>query len=89
MTIILRLSPEEERRLLERATESGQDVVSYVQRLIQRDIEHPSTLRKLVAPIHEDFRGSGMTEEELEEFLKGELGEVRKGHRAANSTAES
>ena len=78
MTITLRLSPEAEQKLMERASETGQDVASYVQCLIARDIERPKTLAELLAPIHEDFRKSGMSEQELETFLDTELAEARK-----------
>ena len=70
MTITLRLSSEEERRLLERATESGQDVASYVYRLVQKDITRPSTLSEILAPVREDFRRSGMTEDELGSLIE-------------------
>jgi hypothetical protein len=88
MTITLRLSPEEEKKLMERASESGQDVTSYVQRLIARDIERAETLAELLAPIHEDFRKSGMTEEELETLLEGELAEAREERRKAKDRAQ-
>jgi hypothetical protein len=87
MTITFHLSPEEEKKLTERASERGQDVASYVQRLIVRDIERPRTLAELLAPIHEDFRESGMTEEELETFLESELAEARRERGKAKSRA--
>lgn len=83
MTITIRLSSDEEKKLRERANESGQDVASYVQRLIARDIERPKTLAELLAPIHEDFRNSGMTEQELETFLESELVEAREERKEA------
>jgi hypothetical protein len=88
MTMTLRLSPEEEKKLMERASESGQDVTSYVQRLIARDIERAETFAELLAPIHEDFRKSGMTEEELETLLESELAEARKERRKAKDRAQ-
>jgi hypothetical protein len=88
MTITLRLSPEEEKKLLERATESGQDVASYVQRLVQHDIKQPPSLGELLAPIHEDFRQSGMSEQELDTLLEDELAQVRKERRAAMDQAQ-
>jgi hypothetical protein len=42
------------------------------------DALHSPTLDQILAPIHEDFRRSGMTEEELETLLEDELAEVRK-----------
>jgi hypothetical protein len=88
MTITLRLSPEAEKKLMERATESGQDVASYVQRLIARDIDRPKTLAELLAPIHEDFHKSGMSDEELETFLASELAEARKDRNEANGQSQ-
>jgi hypothetical protein len=88
MTITLRLSPEEEKKLTERASETGQDVASYVQRLIARDIERPRTLAELLAPIHEDFRRTGMSEQELETFLESELAEARKERKEAKGQSQ-
>lgn len=87
MTITFRLSPEEERKLMERAAETGQDVASYVQRLIARDIERARTLGELLAPIHEDFHQSGMTEEELDTLLESELAATRKERKQARDQA--
>ena len=88
MTITLRLSPEAEKKLMERASESGQDVASYVQRLIARDIDRPKTLAELLAPIHEDFHKSGMSDQELETFLASELAEARKDRNEANGQSQ-
>ncbi len=76
MTITLRLSPDEEKRLLERATESGQDVTSYVRQLIQCDISKPVSLSEILAPVREDFRRSGMTEDELSSLIEEARDEV-------------
>jgi predicted DNA-binding protein len=38
MTITISLSPEQERRLAERAAQAGQEVAAYVHRLIDHDI---------------------------------------------------
>lgn len=76
MTITLRLSPDEEKKLLERATESGQDVTSYVRQLIQCDISKPVSLSEILAPVREDFRRSGMTEDELASLIEEARDEV-------------
>ena len=39
---------------------------------------HSPSLSEILAPIHEEFRQSGMTEEELETLLEGELAEHRR-----------
>jgi hypothetical protein len=64
MTITIRLTPEQERRLSDRAAKTGQDVAAYVQRLIDRDIEADS-LDASLAPVRRQFEESGMTDEEL------------------------
>jgi hypothetical protein len=76
MTITPRLSPEEERKLLERATESGQDVPSHVRHLIQCHISKPMSLSEILAPVREDFRRSGMTEDELASLIEKVRDEV-------------
>jgi hypothetical protein len=86
MTVKLSLSIEEELRLCERATKRGQDVGSYVRTLVEEDLKDSPTLSEILAPIHEDFRQSGMSEEELETFLKDELTAARKERRDKNST---
>jgi hypothetical protein len=82
MTVTIDLSPDEERRLHERAAQLGQDLTSYLHRLIQEDLEavQPArgrTFAEVLAPIHEDFRKSGMNEEELDTLLEEALGESR------------
>ena len=48
---------------------------------------HLPSLSQILAPIHEEFRQSGMTEEELETLLEGELAEHRRERRAAKDQA--
>ena len=64
MTITIDLSPEQERRLAERAARAGQDVTGYVHHLIDRDIDAES-LDALLAPVRRDFEQSGMTDDDL------------------------
>ena len=84
MPITINLSPEEERKLAERAAQSGQDPTSYVHRLITDalEVEAPAengtgdsqetrpTLAEILAPVHEDFRKSGMTEDDLDALVE-------------------
>jgi hypothetical protein len=66
MTITINLDPEEERRLAERAARHGEDVGSFIHRLIAREIQTPATtLDEALAPVRRQFEGSGMTDEEL------------------------
>jgi hypothetical protein len=80
MTITISLTPEEERQLAERAARDGQDLTTFVHRLIERELgaslplsgTPPSgqTFAEILAPIHEDFLQSGMTEEELDVLVE-------------------
>lgn len=81
------LPVEEERKLLARATEKGKDVSTYLRTLVEEDLKQLPRLSEVLAPIREDFRQSGMTEEELEALLKSELAEVRKNRKAAQDEA--
>ena len=64
MTITINLSPEQERRLAERAARAGQVVPAYVHRLIDHDIRAES-LDAILAPVRRDFEQSGMTDDDL------------------------
>lgn len=88
VTVKLSLTPEEERMLVARATEKGQDVANYLHTLVEEDLKQSPTLSQILAPIHEDFRRSGMTDQELETLLEGELAEVRKERGAAKDQAQ-
>jgi len=66
MTITIDLSPEEERRLFERAARNGEDVGSFLRGLIAREIQTPAmSLDEALAPVRRQFEESGMTEEGL------------------------
>jgi len=45
-------------------------------------------LSQILAPIHEVFHRSGMTDQELDTLLEGELAEVRKERGAAKDQAQ-
>jgi hypothetical protein len=89
MTITIELSFDEERRLQERAAQSGQDLTEYLLGLIREDLEpSPSAGSKafaeILAPIHAEFRESGMSEGELETLLREELNASRADRRQAS-----
>ncbi len=64
MTITISLSPEQEKRLAERADQVGQEVVPDIHRLIDRDIQAES-LDAILAPVRRNFEQSGRTDEDL------------------------
>ena len=82
MTITITLSPEEEARLRQRATESGEDVNRFLHTLIQRELQEEGalhagmTFEQILAPVHEYSRRMGYTEEDLDEVFEQARNEV-------------
>jgi hypothetical protein len=75
MTVTIDLTPDEERRLQERAAQHGQDLPAYLHQLIRENLDaappaSSRTLAEVLAPVREDFRKSGMTEEELDDLVE-------------------
>ena len=70
MTITIRLSDDEQRRLAERAARNGRDVAEYVRLLIERDIQGLSAVDHALAPFRRQVEESGMTDHELDDFFE-------------------
>ncbi len=80
MSITIDITPKTLRHLELKASRTGQDIKRVVEQIVERSI--PS-LAEIAAPIHEEFRRSGMTQEELDEFTDELIAEVRKERRLA------
>lgn len=65
MTITVSLSPEIERKLVERAARSGQDVESVARTLIERGVNGEPTLDEILAPFRRQVVESGLSGDEL------------------------
>jgi predicted transcriptional regulator len=76
MTITITLTPDEERRLTERAARCGQDLTIYVQKLIEKDIRGPRTADEALEPFRHDVEQSGVSDEEMGEFFEEVRDEV-------------
>jgi hypothetical protein len=70
MTISITLSSTTEEKLKERAAITGQDVAGYVASIVERTVGRPISIEEISGPIARDFRDSGMTEDELGDFLE-------------------
>ena len=66
MTITIHLSPSDEKKLLERAAQSGQEVTAYIHRLIERDLQG---VDEALAPFRRQVEESGMSDDELGAFF--------------------
>ena len=67
MSITIQLTPEEETKLLKRASRAGQDVTTYVRMLIERDI---ADVDEALAPLRRQVEGSGMSDDDLHAFFQ-------------------
>lgn len=70
MTITIRLSEHEQRRLAERAARNGRDVADYVRLLIERDIQEPAAVNQALATFRRQVEESGMTDDEVGDFFE-------------------
>src|SRR6516162_5837600 len=76
MTITIRLSDDEQRRLAERAARNGHDLADYIHLLIERDIQQAAAVDEVLAPFRRQVEESGMTDVELGDFFDGVREEV-------------
>jgi hypothetical protein len=67
MSFTINLTPEEESKLLERAALHGQDLIAYVHRLIERDIQD---VDEALAPFRRQVEESGISDDELTAFFE-------------------
>jgi hypothetical protein len=65
----LHLRADANRKLKERAAASGKDVADYAAKLIEDAVTNPS-LDEVLSSVRERFAASGMSEDELSEFLE-------------------
>ncbi|HKI35577.1 MAG TPA: hypothetical protein VKA46_27215 [Gemmataceae bacterium] len=65
MTITVSVSPEIERKLSDRAAQSGRDVESLAREFIEQGVNGEPTLDEILAPFRRQVAESGMSDEEL------------------------
>jgi len=78
MTITIDLPPETEEKVKTQALQDGVKVDDYIKTIIAEatarreriEKESEKSFREILAPIHSEFEKSGMSEEELTEFLE-------------------
>ena len=80
MTITLNLPPETESWLKARAAQSNRDVESLIRDAIDGHFPiETRDLSELMAPVYEETRKSGMTDDEIDSFFANELRLHRSG----------
>lgn len=70
MDIRISIPPEMQGKLQKRALDCGQDVTEYVERLIEKDLTTPISLRDLYAPVRRQIEQSGVSEDELDALIE-------------------
>ena len=83
MVLSIPISPEAEAKLRAKAALAGVDVSTYAARQLEMLATPPRSLRQISGPIAEDVAKSGMTEDELAEFLEEEKHAMRAERRRA------
>ena len=76
MTMTLTMSPEIQRKLVERATRVGQDVETVACELIERSLNSEPTLDDILAPFRRQVAESGLSESELTDVFEEARDEV-------------
>ena len=86
MPMTLTLTPDIERCIRDRAATTGRDAEEYALMVLTRDVKRP-TIDEILAPVRDQIAASGITDEELDEFFREQLRQVRAEHRAAKAAA--
>jgi hypothetical protein len=84
MQITLRLSERARAKLAEQAANSGRDLSAVASDLIEHSITQP-TVDELLAPFRQQVSESGMSDEELDNFHRDLLAQVRSEKKARPS----
>jgi hypothetical protein len=82
MVLSLSISAETEARLKAKAAAAGVDVETYAARHLERMAAPPKSLKDISGPIADAFAQSGMSEDELSDFLEAEKHAMRAERRA-------
>ncbi len=83
MRIEISVPPETEAQLQEKAAAAGEDIASLITRVLKRYAERPLSLHEISGDLAEEFRQSGMSEDELTEFLESVKHEERRKRQAS------
>jgi hypothetical protein len=76
MTITIMLPPDTERKLVERAKRSGQDIETVARQLIERGVTADATLDEILAPFRRQVAESGISDKELTALFEEARGDV-------------
>ena len=84
MTITITFPPETEERLRAQADATGKNISTLVVEAVEaRFSVSQLSLREILAPAHDDFRQSGLTESSLDSLLEESRDDARTARRSA------
>jgi hypothetical protein len=83
MTVTISISEDVAMKLEQRAAGLGQTVPAYASPIVTETVTKP-TVDEVLGPFRKQVADSGMSDEELDEFLRGEL-EVHRREKRAKS----
>jgi hypothetical protein len=91
MSILITLTPEEERKLAELARARGKDPAAHAHDVVTAylngaDEKGTKSFEEILAPIWEEWRQSGMTDGDIDDLMEQELREVRSERRRSKGT---
>lgn len=82
--VTLRLSERARARLAQQAANRGQDLSAVASDLIEQVVTRPS-IAEIMAPVRKQVAESGMNDEQLDDFLRGELEAHRREQEAKSA----
>ena len=85
MVLSLSISAEAEAKLREKAVAAGVDLATYASKTLERVASRPS-LEEVLKPLRDEFNESGMSEEQLTEFLEEAKHDSRAERRARRAS---
>jgi hypothetical protein len=91
MSILIMLTPEEERKLAELARARGKDPAAHANDAVtaylnSADPRATKSFAEILAPIWEGWRQSGMADDEVDDLMEQELREARSERRRSKGT---
>ena len=86
MTLTITLPPETEQKLRACAAAKGLNVADFALKAIEEKLHGvPPIVDELLAPLRQEFRASGLSDDELDDLLKQAGDEVRRDKRGQQS----
>ena len=81
MDMMISISEDVVARLKERAAESGETMPAYAAKVLSETVTRP-TIDEILAPFRKQVAESGMSDEALDDFFRGELDALRREKKA-------